>query len=95
MNNDTKTDEPASDGKVGEGTWGAPLVLLIPVLLIRHLSDLSTPWLITAWSLLALVAVLTVAGWVSVARQRRRGAKGWGTCLLLHFSLASQVLLLV
>ncbi|MBZ6476208.1 hypothetical protein [Streptomyces griseocarneus] len=103
MDNDTRTDapvpepapEPASDGKASEGTWGVPLVLLIPVPLIRYLSDLSTPWLVTAWILLALVAVLTVAGWVSVVRHGRRGAKGWGTCLLLHVGLALQVTALV
>ncbi|MFI9236333.1 hypothetical protein [Streptomyces sp. NPDC053079] len=95
MDNDTRTDEPTpqptSDGKVAEGTWGAPLVLLIPVPLIRYLSDLSTPWLVTAWVLVAIVAVLTVAGWVSVVRHGARGAKGWGTCVLLHASLVFQV----
>ncbi|MEU4208697.1 hypothetical protein AB0F13_01620 [Streptomyces sp. NPDC026206] len=81
--------------KASEGTWGVPLLALVPVPLIRFLTGLSTPWLVAAWSVLALVAVLTVVGWMSVVRGGVRGAKGWGACVLLHAGIALQVVALV
>ncbi len=82
------TDTSATDRKkANEGSWGIPLILLIPSLLIRHLSSMSTPWVVAAWVLWGLSAVV---GWTTVTRHGVSGAKAWSTCALLHVVLAVQ-----
>ncbi|MEV6742264.1 hypothetical protein AB0N14_37390 [Streptomyces sp. NPDC051104] len=74
--------------KVTEGTWGMPLIVLIPVALMRIFTDLSTPWLVMAWMLWGLAALLTIVGWVQVVRYGPRQARGWSACVPLHCALA-------
>ncbi|MFF1376711.1 hypothetical protein [Streptomyces sp. NPDC058308] len=76
--------------RTGEAGWLIPLVLLVPVVLVRHLTGLTTPWLIGAWAVWALAALLTVAEWVTVARRGARDRRGWTTCLLVHVALVWQ-----
>ncbi|MCS0600315.1 hypothetical protein NX794_03580 [Streptomyces sp. LP11] len=73
-----------AQGRVTEGTWGMPLLVLVPAALIRILTGLSTPWLMAAWVLWGLAALLAVVGWVQVVRYGPRNASGWSTCLPLH-----------
>lgn len=77
-------DEASPAGQVTEGTWLIPLAVLMPAVLIRMLTDLSTPWLIAAWTLWGLAATLSGVGWTQVARHGLRNAKGWSACLPLH-----------
>ncbi|WKK22225.1 hypothetical protein QZH56_25995 [Streptomyces olivoreticuli] len=81
--------------KAGEGSWGIPLIVLIPSLLIRHLSSMSPPWAVATWVLWGLSALLTVVGWVSVTRHGVSDAKAWSTCALLHAVLAVQAVTLL
>ncbi|GHK02743.1 hypothetical protein ACWEWI_14015 [Streptomyces sp. NPDC003753] len=74
--------------KVTEGTWGMPLIVLIPVALMRIFTDLSTPWLVMAWTLWGLAALLTIVGWLQVVRYGPRQARGWSACVPLHCALA-------
>ncbi|MET7381050.1 hypothetical protein ABZT08_19885 [Streptomyces sp. NPDC005526] len=72
---------------VTEGTWGMPLIVLIPVALLRVFTGLSTPWLVAAWVLWGLALLLTGVGWVQVVRYGPRRARGWSTCVPLHCAL--------
>lgn len=75
-----------------EGTWALPLLFLAPALLIRIMSDRSTPWLVAAWAVWGLATALTAAGWVSVVRGGIREAQAWSMCLLLHVVLVIQAI---
>ncbi|PKW05312.1 hypothetical protein SAMN05428944_7676 [Streptomyces sp. 1222.5] len=73
--------------QVTEGTWGMPLIVLIPVAALRIFTGLSTPWLVCAWILWGLAALLTLVGWVHVVRYGPRNARGWSACVPLHCAL--------
>ncbi|MDT0454011.1 hypothetical protein [Streptomyces hesseae] len=89
------SDQATGDERVTEGTWALPLLIIIPLVAIRYFSSMSTPWLVIAWALWGLAALLAVVGWVSVVRHGVGDTKSWFTCALLHVALASQVVALL
>ncbi|MEU3756842.1 hypothetical protein AB0H17_29505 [Streptomyces olivoreticuli] len=90
------TDTSAADRKkANEGSWGIPLILLIPSMLIHYLLNMSTPWLVAAWALWGLSALFTVVGWISVMRHGVSDSKTWSTCALLHVVLTVQAVTLL
>ncbi|MET9290689.1 hypothetical protein [Streptomyces sp. NPDC003077] len=75
---------------VSEGTWAIPLLLVIPVVLIRTLTDLSTFWRAAAWVAWSLGVALVMVGWLQFFRKRGQETSGWTTCWLAHALLATQ-----
>ncbi|CAL9504080.1 hypothetical protein [Streptomyces sp. enrichment culture] len=89
----TETQSPHA---ASEGTWALPLLVLIPLTVLRMFADPSAgPWPVLGWCLIALAVLLLAAGWATAFRHgsRRRGA--WGTCLLVHAALVWQTVLLL
>ncbi|MFJ7270494.1 hypothetical protein ACIQV3_28305 [Streptomyces sp. NPDC099050] len=85
------TSAPKSDARAGEAEWMMPVLVLIPVSLVRQFTGHTTPWLVMSWICCALAAVLLVAGWGTVRSHGMRNAWGWVTCGLAHSVFAGQV----
>ncbi|MFF3289284.1 hypothetical protein [Streptomyces sp. NPDC003023] len=78
-----------------EGTWMLPLLMLAPVVAIRLLTDLSTPWQVISWSLCGASLVLLAVGWAAVVRKGSRRPAAWGYCLVAHVVLVWQTVSLL
>ncbi|MFD9411076.1 hypothetical protein ACFWBN_29190 [Streptomyces sp. NPDC059989] len=79
----------------GEATWALPLLALAPSAALGLFAERATPWLAVSWVCCALSALLLVAGWTTVVRHGMRGPAAWGTCVLAHAVLVTQLISLL
>ncbi|MFF7202576.1 MULTISPECIES: hypothetical protein [unclassified Streptomyces] len=81
--------------RANDSMWALPLAALAPLVLLRLLTEPSTPWLALSWALCVASALLLAAGWAALRQHGIRGNTAWGTCVLVHLVWAWQVVALI
>ncbi|MGW1772127.1 hypothetical protein [Streptomyces sp. NPDC002104] len=84
------TSAAEADTRAGEAEWMLPVLVLIPVSLVRRFTGHSPLWIALSWVCCVLAAVLLAVGWRAVRRHGMRNAWGWVTCALGHTVFAAQ-----